>query len=63
MRTVFADTGYWIAISDPSDKLHEKAVAVARQFRDYRIVTCQMVLAEFLTYFGGRGENYAKQPR
>lgn len=26
MRTVFADTGYWIALLDPQDTLHHNAV-------------------------------------
>jgi hypothetical protein len=26
MKIVFADTGYWIAILDPQDTLHKKAI-------------------------------------
>jgi predicted nucleic acid-binding protein len=26
MKTVFAETGYWIALLDPQDTLHSKAI-------------------------------------
>ncbi len=26
MRAVFADTGYWVALLNPRDELHQKAV-------------------------------------
>jgi predicted nucleic acid-binding protein len=56
MRTVFADSGYWIALSNPHDELHERA-KTASQSRIPRIVTSQMVLVEFLTSMGGRRQH------
>ena len=56
MRTVFADSGYWIAMFNPQDQWHERAKAVTQQLGKFRIVTSQMVLAEFLNYMGGRGQ-------
>ena len=56
MNTVFADTGYWIAMSNPGDDLHSKAVSIANHLGDALIVTSQMVLAEFLTEMSRRGE-------
>lgn len=56
MRTVFADSGYWIAMQYPGDELHERAKAVTAQLGNARIVTSQMVLVEFLTFMGVRGE-------
>ena len=56
MRTVFADSGYWIAMSNPRDQRHEKAEAVTAQLGDVRVVTSQMVLVEFLNFMGGRGQ-------
>jgi uncharacterized protein len=29
MKTLFADTGYWIALLDPQDTLHQKAIHVS----------------------------------
>ena len=57
MRTVFADSGYWIAMLNPLDELHERAKAVTAQLGNARIVTSQMVLAEFLNFVSGRGQH------
>ena len=58
MREVFADAGYWIAMLNPSDALHEQAEAVTKQLGDCQIVTTEMVLVELLNFFSGRGEYY-----
>jgi len=55
MRTVFADTFYWIAVLNPRDQAHELAVGVSKGLGDARIVTTDEVLTEFLNYFGTRG--------
>ena len=57
MRTVFADSGYWIAMCGPSDGLHLEAAAVTQGLGSCRIVTSQMVLVEFLNYMSGRGHS------
>ncbi len=56
MKKVFADTSYWIAILNPRDQLHAKAVGVTRQLSSAKIVTSEMVLGELLNSFsdGGR---------
>ena len=54
--TVFADTGYWIAMFNPNDELHEKARTVTRQLGVCRIVTTEMVFVEFLNFIGGEGQ-------
>ena len=56
MRTVFADAGYWIAKLNPRDDWHENAKTVTVQLGKFRVVTSQMVLVEFLTHCGGRGQ-------
>ena len=60
MGEVFADTGYWIAIVNPRDGLHQRAQNVARQLGSHRIVTSEMVLAEFLNHMShiGRYERH-----
>lgn len=55
MSTVFADTGFWIAIINPRDSLHATACAIADSMRGRRIVTTQMVLTEFLNDMASRG--------
>ncbi|MDB9529496.1 hypothetical protein PN498_26130 [Oscillatoria sp. CS-180] len=55
MKSVFADTGYWIALLDPNDTLHVKALDVSIALEFERIITSEMVLAEVLNYFAHRG--------
>ena len=55
MKTVFADTGYWIALLDPQDTLHSKAINLSITFTQVQIVTSEMVLTEILNHFSKRG--------
>ncbi len=48
MRSVFADAGYWIALLNRQDQLHEKAKAVSATLGPVRIVTSEMILTEVL---------------
>ena len=49
MKTVFADTIYWIATANPKDQWAPAAAKVREQLGDTRIVTTDEVLTEFLT--------------
>src|SRR5260370_38161963 len=55
MNQVFADTSYWIALLNPRDELHGKAVAVSEVHAAYRVVTSEMVLTELLNSLADRG--------
>jgi uncharacterized protein len=55
MKTVFADTGYWIALLDPQDTLHQKAVHLSIALAQEQICTSEMVLTEVLNHFSKRG--------
>jgi predicted nucleic acid-binding protein len=55
LRTVFADTLYWIAIFLPNDPWTDVAKAV--DLRDTRLVTTEEVLSEFLTGVAGFGDH------
>ena len=57
MKTVFADTGYWIAISNPHDELHNKAITIAEELASLHIVTSEMVFVEFLTFASSHGKD------
>ena len=48
MEEIFADAGYWIAMLNPADRLHRKALSVTAEIAGLRIVTSEMVLVEFL---------------
>ena len=56
MRTVFADSGHWIALLYPHDQMHERAKAVAAGLESEVIVTTQMALAEVLNHLSKEGE-------
>ena len=53
MRTVFADTGYFIALLSQSDALHERAVKLATSLAAKRthLLTTEAVLIETLDGF------------
>jgi uncharacterized protein len=55
VRKVFADAGYWVAIVNPHDDLHDKALEVSRSLGPHLIVTSEMVLSEVAAYFSERG--------
>ena len=56
MRTLFADSGYWIAIMYPDDQLHRRAREIAAGLAPIQLVTSQMVLAEALNFISDLGE-------
>ena len=56
MNAVFADSGYWIAIIDSADQLHDRSAAVAESLGSCRLITSEMVLIEVLNHFSGQGE-------
>ena len=55
MRSVFADTGYWIALLNRQDDLHRRAVEVSQGLGGSRIFTTEMVLVELLNYYAATG--------
>lgn len=57
MNPVYADTFYWIALSDARDGSHGRARELDRTLRHDQIVTTQEVLVEFLTFYGEGGGN------
>jgi len=54
VKAIFADTGYWIALLNPRDELHRKALSVSEGLGAVRIVTSEMVLAELLNHFADK---------
>lgn len=51
MKTVLADAGYWIAILNPADSLHSKAVSLSNTLNPFQIVTSEMIFTEVLNSF------------
>ncbi len=55
MRRLFADSVYWIAIANPKDQWHLKAVDVMRSLGPASLMTTEEVLGEFLAYYSSHG--------
>lgn len=51
MTAVFADTFYWVALTDPDDALYEQAAQLESRCAGRTIITTDDVLSEFLTFF------------
>ena len=61
MRTVFADSLYWIAIARPRDPWSTAARQAKVELGDVRIITTDEVLAEFLTALSAGGPKLRQQ--
>lgn len=48
MRTVFADSNYWIGLLNPKDNQHARAIAASNALGRVRLITSEMVLVEVL---------------
>ena len=55
MLRAFADTGYWIALLNPRDELHQSAVRLSRDYAFADVLTSEVVLTEFLNAFSDYG--------
>jgi uncharacterized protein len=58
MTAVFADTFYWIAITNIKDDAHAKAKSFALSAQRGMIFTTEEVLTEYLNYFGAWGSGF-----
>jgi len=58
MKTVFADTHYWLALANPRDQYHEPAKKATRDLGSALLVTTDEVLTEFLNALGERGPEF-----
>jgi predicted nucleic acid-binding protein len=55
MRIVFADTFYWVALSNPNDQWYARSLAVSKRLGQAFILTTDSVLVEFLNFFSSYG--------
>ena len=55
VRTLFADTFYWIALLDPGDAFHGAVLALNATLGTVRLVTTDEVFTEVLTFFSRGG--------
>ncbi|MGH7182788.1 MAG: type II toxin-antitoxin system VapC family toxin, partial [Nitrospiraceae bacterium] len=55
MKRLFADTVYWIALTNSFDQHHTKAVKVSSALGNCRLFTTEAVLTEFLNALADKG--------
>ncbi|MDZ4784860.1 MAG: PIN domain-containing protein [bacterium] len=55
MKVVFVDAVFWIALLNPFDDLHERALELAETTQKANLFTTQEVLIEVLNYFSKKG--------
>lgn len=55
MKRLFADTVYWIALTNSFDQYHAKAVEVSSALGNCRLFTTDAVLTEFLNALADKG--------
>lgn len=51
----FADTFWWIALANPKDTWHARALSWEATHPQAQLVTTEEILSEFLTWFAGTG--------
>jgi predicted nucleic acid-binding protein len=51
VKAVFADTFYWVALTNPDDTRYRDAVAFDTALTNAKIITTDEVLVEFMTFF------------
>jgi predicted nucleic acid-binding protein len=55
MRSLFADTFYWIALLNRREVWYSRVVALSRTLGTRRLLTTEWVLAEFLAFYSAGG--------
>jgi uncharacterized protein len=55
MRTLFADTFYWVALINPGDDWYSRVLSVSRSLGQIQLVTTDEVLTEVLTFYSEAG--------
>ena len=55
MKRLFADTSYWIALTNSFDQYHVKAVEVSSALGNCRLFATEAVLTEFLNALADKG--------
>ena len=58
MTAIFADTSFWIALTNENDAAYRKAQALSSSLVSQQIITSASVLNEYLNYFAGWGKRF-----
>lgn len=57
MRVIFADTAYWLALANPFDHHHSRAVELSMTLGNSRLLTTDAVLTELLNAHSNGGRS------
>ncbi len=56
MRVAFVDTLYFVALFNPKDQWHARAIAASKLVAETKLITTEDVLVELLNFFSEYGE-------
>lgn len=56
MKVAFVDTLYFVALFNPRDQWHERAISASKRIEDIKLITTEDVLVELLNFFSEYGE-------
>lgn len=57
MKLVFADTFYLVALINPRDQWHQRALHINEQISNAKLITTEEVLVELLNFFSEYGQS------
>lgn len=55
MRTIFADTFYWVALINPQDDWHNRVIQVSQSLDKTLLITTEEILGEVLAFYSKSG--------
>lgn len=61
MTELYGDSGYWVAMLNPRDQWHQKAIQITERIGARGIVTSELVIAEFLNGVARLGQEARHQ--
>jgi len=56
VKVAFVDTLYLVALFNPRDQWHERAIAASKPVAETKLITAEDVLVELLNFFSEYGE-------
>jgi len=56
VKVAFVDTLYFVALFNPRDQWHERAIVASKLVAETKLITTEDVLVELLNFFSEYGE-------
>ena len=61
MKQIFADTFYWVALINPRDNWHQRAIEVTAKLENIELVTTDEILVELLNFMSAQGQKMRRR--